>query len=70
MRSYLTVVAGLIRREPIRTVGVLRTFIALLLAFWPGLVSPDQTTAILAVATALLGIDEIVRTQTTPVKPG
>ena len=62
---YLTAVVGLIRREPVRTFAILRSLGFVVAAFWPGLVSADQTTALLGLAIAWLGIDEVVRQQTT-----
>jgi hypothetical protein len=62
---YLTAIVGLIRREPVRTFAILRSTGFVVAAFWPGLVSPDQTTALLGLAVAWLGIDELVRQQTT-----
>lgn len=65
--TYLAAIVAVIQREPVRTVAVIRSGIMLLLAFWPGLLSPDQTTAILAFIVVWFGVDEAVRSQVTPV---
>lgn len=66
MTAYLSALVALIQREPIRTVAVVRSFIALLLAFWPGLVTPDQSLAIIGLTAVLLGVDETIRRNVTP----
>lgn len=62
---YLRAIVALVRREPIRTFSVLRSLGIVVAAFWPGLISPDQQTALLGLAVAWLGVDELVRQQTT-----
>lgn len=66
MTAYLSALVALIQREPIRTVAVVRSFIALLLAFWPGLVTSDQSLAIIGLTAVLLGVDETIRRNVTP----
>ena len=68
--AYLTALVAVIKREPVRTVAVIRSTIMLALAFWPGLLTPDQTTAILGLAAVLFGVDEAVRSQVKPVAKG
>jgi hypothetical protein len=67
IRTYLSALVAVVKREPIRTFAVLRSAGAVVVAFWPGLVTPDQTIAILGLGTALFGVDELVRQQVTSV---
>ena len=68
--AYLAALIAVVKREPVRTVAVVRSGIMLLLAFWPGLLTPDQIAAILGLAAILLGVDEAVRSQVKPVAKG
>ena len=66
---YVGALADLARREPVRAFGVVRSFGALLLAFWPGLLTEPQSQALLAFAAILIGVDEAVRSQVRPANP-
>ena len=67
IRRYLEAIVALVQREPIRTFAVLRSLGLVILAFAPGLVSAEQSAAILTLAATWFGVDEVVRQQTTPV---
>ena len=67
IRRYLTTIVALVQREPIRTFAVLRSLGLVILAFAPGLVSAEQSAAILTLAATWFGIDEVVRQNTTSV---
>lgn len=64
--SYIRSIVTLAKRDPIRTFAVIRSGIALVLAFWPGLVTEGQTAAILAFGAVWFMVDEGVRQSTTP----
>lgn len=66
IRAYVGAIVGWAQREPVRTFGILRSAFLLALAFWPGLVTPEQTAALSAFVVAWLGIDEVVRKNVTP----
>lgn len=57
---------GFAENEPVVTIGILRSAGMVILAFWPGLVSPAQAQAIDAFALVLLGVDQAVRSQVKP----
>ena len=65
MTAYVKALVAFAKREPIRTFAVLRSLFLVLAAFWPGLISGDQQTALLTLAAAWLAIDEVVRQNTT-----
>ena len=64
--TYIRALVALIQREPIRTFAVIRSVGAVVLAFWPGLISPDQQAAILALGAVWFGVDEVVRHNVSP----
>ena len=65
--AYLTALVAIVKREPVRTVAVIRSGLIVVLAFWPGVLNTDQTTALLGFAAVWFGVDEMVRSQVTPV---
>jgi hypothetical protein len=67
IKRYVSTLVDLVKREPIRTFAVLRSLGLVILAFAPGLVSAEQSAAILTLAATWFGVDEVVRQQTTPV---
>ena len=67
VKTYLAALVAVIKREPVRTVAVIRSGILLVLAFWPGALNPDQIAAVLGFAAVWFGVDEAVRSQVTPV---
>jgi len=67
LSRYLASLVALVQREPIRTFAVLRSLGLVVLAFAPGLVSAEQSAAILTLAATWFGVDEVVRQQTTSV---
>ena len=68
--DYVTRLYAVIQREPVRTVAVIRSGIIVILAFWPGVMNPEQMTAVLGFAVVLFGVDEAVRSQVKPVAKG
>ena len=54
------------QREPVRTIGIVRSELMLIAAFWPGLFSEGQSQAIIGLAVALLPLDQAIREQVTP----
>jgi len=54
------------QREPVRTIGIVRSALMLLAAFWPGLFSEGQSQAIIGLAVALLPLDQAIREQVSP----
>jgi len=67
LHRYLASLVALVQREPIRTFAVLRSLGLVILAFAPGLLSAEQSAAILTLAATWFGVDEVVRQQTTSV---
>ena len=67
MKGYLKSLLSLVQREPIRTFAVLRSIGLVVLAFAPGLVSSEQSAAILTLGATWFGVDELVRQNTTSV---
>lgn len=53
-------------REPVRTLGILRSLAMVFAAFLPGVFSPEQAQAIDGLAVVLLGVDQAIRSQVTP----
>lgn len=68
MQALVAKIVGFAEREPVVTIGLLRSAGMVVLAFWPGLVSPAQAQAIDAFAVLLLGVDQAVRSQVSPAK--
>jgi len=66
LKSYLAALVGVIRRNPVRAWAVTRSLGLAVVAFWPGLVTPDQMAALGVLGATLFGIDEVVRQQVTP----
>jgi len=66
VKSYLSAVVALVRRDPIRAWAVTRSLGLAVVAFWPGLVTPDQMAALGFLGATLFGVDEVVRGQVTP----
>jgi hypothetical protein len=66
VKRYLAALVGLMEREPIRTFAVLRSLGLVILAFVPGLVTPEQSAAIVTLGATWFGVDELVRKTTTP----
>ena len=66
MGRYITAIVGLVRREPIRSWAVVRSIAIVVLAFWPGLVTPEQIGALAGLGATLFGVDEVIRQQVVP----
>jgi hypothetical protein len=64
--DYLRSLGAAARRNPVRTVAIVRSVLALVLAFWPDLLTEGQQGAIVAVALVWFAVDEGVRAQVTP----
>lgn len=64
---YLKAIEQFAAREPVRTFSILRSVGIVVIAFFPGLISPDQSAAIVALGVVWFGVDETIRHQTTPV---
>jgi hypothetical protein len=66
VKQYLGALFSLARREPVATFAVIRSLALVVAAFWPGFLTPDQSTAILGLAVALLGGDAVVHHNVKP----
>lgn len=62
---YVQAIVELAKREPVRTFAVLRSIGLVIVAFFPGIVTPDQSQSIVALGVVWFGVDEVVRQQTT-----
>jgi len=66
IQSIATKALDYAEREPVRTLGILRSLAMVFAAFLPGLFSPAQAQAIDALAVVLLLGDQAVRSTVTP----
>ena len=66
LKSYLSALVALVRLNPIRAWAITRSLGLTVVAFWPGLVTPDQMAALGFLGATLFGVDEVIRQQVTP----